>query len=130
VWAVAGAGAAVDADEGATCRVSLDCAERAGAATRAAGSALVGGPSNAPAVSRNERSGRTGSRARGIVAGAADDDDEAATHSTGRPHVDARAVRSRVTLTAGASIDAKLTADATVDVDDGESLGHGGSRPL
>ncbi len=128
--AVAGAGAAVDADERVILAVPLDRAERARLTTRAAGGALVGGPSNAPAVPRNECSRRTSSRARGIVAGAADDDDEPAAHPAGRSHVDARALRPGMTLTAGASIDAKLTADATVDVDDGESLGHGGSRPL
>jgi hypothetical protein len=60
-----------------------------------------------------------------MVASAADDDDEPPPHPACGPHVDARALRPGMTLTTGASIDAKLTPDATVDVDDGESFGHG-----
>jgi hypothetical protein len=125
VRAVAGAGAAVDADERVIPAVPLDRAERARLSARAAGRALVGDPSNAPAIPRNECSRRTGSRARRIVAGAADDDDESAAHPAGRAHVDACAVRPGVPATTGASVDSKLTPDATVDVEDGQSFGHG-----
>lgn len=120
-----GTNAAIDADERFVVLLVPEYGtKRTGVLTLLAGDTQLRVERYAAAISWGQCLSRTSSCTWRMLAGAADDDDEAFSHATSRANTDARFANTPFACSSSASEHAELTSNTAININDRKPLDH------